>query len=84
MPLYEFQCQACKHIHEKFCSWVDTPAEAKRPCTACGKRKVCLIISLPNVSVRMGDLRRKLPTAYRERKQQIAKANRGHKMKDNW
>jgi len=82
MPLYDYVCSACGNVNEKFATVADYLKEEKKPCPKCGKKQQKLtVLTAPSISLQRGEFLKRCPSYYRERKQQIAKAHRGHRMK---
>lgn len=46
MPLYEYQCEACRHRFEEIQKFSDPPVKV---CPKCGKKKVTKLISAPGI-----------------------------------
>jgi putative FmdB family regulatory protein len=46
MPLYEYQCEACRHRFEEIQKFTDPPVKV---CPKCGKKKVTKLISAPGI-----------------------------------
>jgi putative FmdB family regulatory protein len=40
MPLYEYQCSACKHLWDDIYTIAKRNQPTKKPCPNCGKKKV--------------------------------------------
>jgi putative FmdB family regulatory protein len=46
MPLYEYECEGCRHRFERIQKFSDPPAEV---CPSCGKKKLRKLVSSPAI-----------------------------------
>ena len=56
MPLYDYECKKCETLFEEHMSIDDRSIPTKKPCPACGARKVEQVILAMNIGdpVRLG------------------------------
>lgn len=46
MPIHDFRCSYCHHVHDALVKWNDT----ERECPACGKVAVRIFLSTPKLN----------------------------------
>jgi putative FmdB family regulatory protein len=52
MPYYDYKCYSCEHVFEEFLKMSERTKPEKKPCPACGEKKVKqAILTSPNVGI---------------------------------
>lgn len=76
MPLYEFQCKNCGSIKEQFYKIAERPNKAVLNCEMCGGNKEFeFLVSSPAVVYGVLSAAKKMPSAFKNRMDEIRKTH---------
>lgn len=84
MPTYDYRCTKCEHRFESFLVIKKRHAPTKKPCPACGEKKVELLIGSPAICdpIKIGT---KTPDkGFRETLDRVREKCPGHSIPDRW
>jgi putative FmdB family regulatory protein len=85
MPMYEYECKACKHTFEQLVWKVDDRlAPCKAKCPECGKKKVEQKIGAPAIADAIQIGLTKPNNGFKEVIQKIKKDHKKHTMNDRF
>lgn len=75
MPLYEYVCDGCHEVFDRFSSIADRNVPTDQPCPNCGESKVRQQLSTPPIAdpVRLGRI--KAPEGFRDVLRNVKKNN---------